>query len=129
MQQKEITKQEIIPSNHVVESNHIISEVEKTTSEVVETTVTPMAEEMSKLLLEDAEAKAQAIENGNGSASSSANASKSSSLIKQKLKYDGMYADGKFLTRGKTRENSIYYINKENNNYREKKNGNLLTIH
>ena len=109
MQQKEITKQEIIPSNHVVESNHIISEVEKTTSEVVvETTVTPMAEEMSKLLLEDAEAKAQAIENGNGSASSSANASKSSSLIKQKLKYDGMYADGKCLTRGKKLVKIVY---------------------
>ena len=93
-----VQKQEI-PSNHV-ESNHIISsEMEKTreTSEVAETTVAPLAEEMSKLLIEDAEAKAQAIENGNGSASSSANASKSSSQIKQKLKYDGLYMDGKFI--------------------------------
>ena len=94
-----VQKQQEIPSNHV-ESNHIISsEMEKTreTSEVAETTVAPLAEEMSKLLIEDAEAKAQAIENGNGSASSSANASKSSSQIKQKLKYDGLYMDGKFI--------------------------------
>ena len=86
-QQQLQPQQEIIP-NHV-ESNHISEE----TSEG--TTVAAVAEEMSKLLIEDAETKA-AIENGNGSASSSATASKSSSQIKQKLKYAEHYADGKF---------------------------------
>ena len=88
-----------------MESNHISEE----TSE--ETTVAAVAEEMSKLLIEDAETKA-AIENGNGSASSSATASKSSSQIKQKLKYAEHYADGKFDGGEKTQLENLQWARK-----------------